>query len=73
MPSGIGSWRRHETSARFVGGRPREGQGAFRVAGRVDDFRLATILGLWDILEASVSTLVVGPAGGDDFVVSRSV
>jgi hypothetical protein len=27
----------------------------------------------WDMLEASVSTWVVGPAGGDDFVVSRSV
>jgi hypothetical protein len=27
----------------------------------------------WDMLEASVSTRVVDPAGGDDFVVSRSV
>jgi hypothetical protein len=27
----------------------------------------------WDMLEASVSTWVVCPAGGDDFVVSRSV
>jgi hypothetical protein len=27
----------------------------------------------WDMLEASVGTWVVGPAGGDEFVVSRSV
>lgn len=27
----------------------------------------------WDMLEASVSIWVVGPAGGDDLVVSRSV
>ncbi len=46
MPSGIGSWRRPETSEdSSPEGRVKD-KVAFSVAGRVDDFRLATVSGI---------------------------
>ena len=45
MPSGIGSWRRPETRARFIGGRRVKDKVAFRVASK-DDFRLTTVSGI---------------------------